>query len=60
MEKWMCLGAMGVAALVLLAFLLDLIVKIPFGGLSPMVSILAVISSAIVFYLGWESFREQR
>src|SRR5437899_2015875 len=32
MEKWMCYGALGVAGLMCLLFLLDLVIGRPFGG----------------------------
>src|SRR6266545_6575749 len=44
MEKWMCWASMGVAGFLLLLFLLDLVVRFPFGGLNRLVDVLAVIS----------------
>lgn len=58
MEKWMSLATIGVAGLLLVAFALDLALRIPFGGLSPFVDILSVLAAAIVAYLGWESYRD--
>jgi hypothetical protein len=60
MEKWMCLGSMGISGILLVVFALDLIMKIPFGGLSSTVDIIGIIAAALISYLGWESFREQR
>jgi hypothetical protein len=60
MEKWLCLTSMAIAGIVLIAFALDLILKIPFGGLSFTVDIVAVLASGLIGYLGWESYREQR
>ena len=60
MEKWLCWAAMGVSGLFLLLFLLDLIIKIPFGGLSKVVDVLALISCGVVLYLGWDAFRDWR
>ena len=60
MEKLMCLATMAISGLVLLAFALDLALKIPFGGLSTSVDVLTVVGAGLVGYLGWESFREQR
>jgi hypothetical protein len=60
MEKWMCLATIGVSGLLLLVFALDLALKFPFGGLSPLVDILSIIAGGLVAYLGWESFREVR
>ena len=58
MEKWLCWGSMGVAGLLLLLFLLDLLVGFPFGGVSPLVNIFSLIASAIVLYLAWDAARD--
>jgi hypothetical protein len=60
MEKWMSLATTAVSGLLLLVFAMDLTMRIPFGGLSPMVDILSIVAAALVAYLGWESFREQK
>jgi hypothetical protein len=60
MEKWLCWGSMGVAGLLLLLFILDLVLKIPFAGISPTVDIFGIIASALVFYLAWDAFRDLR
>jgi hypothetical protein len=59
MEKYMCYGALGVAAVMLLVFLLDLIVEIPFGG-GPFVvaDIFGILASGIVGYLGYNASRD--
>ena len=60
MEKWLCWGSMGVAGLLLLLFLLDLFLKLPFGGISPTVDILVVLSCGVVLYLAYDAFRDLR
>ena len=60
MEKWLCWGAMGGSGFLLLLFLLDLILRFPFGGLSRVVDILAVLSCAAVLYLGWDAYQDIR
>ena len=60
MEKWLCLGTIAVSGLLLVAFALDLFMKIPFGGLSTTVDILSALGAALILYLGWESYREHR
>jgi len=60
MEKWLCLGAMGLSGILLVLFVLDLVIKLPFGGLSGLVDILGAISCALVLYLGWDAFRDVR
>ena len=51
---------MGVSGFVFLLFMLDLVLKIPFGGLAPAVDILAALSCILVFYMGYDTFREWR
>lgn len=60
MEKWLCWASMGVAGLLLLLFLLDLVAGIPFGGVSPMVDIFSILAAGIVLYLGWDAFKDLR
>jgi hypothetical protein len=58
MEKWLCWGSMGVAGVLLLLFLLDLIFGVPFGGVSVPVDIFSIIGAAIVLYLAWDASRD--
>jgi len=60
MEKWLCWGTMGLSGLLLLLFLLDLVLRIPFGGLSRVVDILGLLSCGMVLYLGWDAFKDWR
>lgn len=59
MEKYMCYGALGVAGLFMLLFILDLIVGIPFGG-GPFIvgDIFGIIVSGMVGYLGFNALRD--
>ncbi|AMV27198.1 hypothetical protein VT84_22545 [Gemmata sp. SH-PL17] len=59
MDKALCFGALGVGALMLLVFLLDLVAKVPFGG-GPfvIVDIFGLLASAVVVYLGWNASRD--
>jgi len=59
MEKGLCYGALGIAALMLVVFLLDLVAGFPFGG-SPfaVVDVFGVIASGIVGYLAWNASRD--
>lgn len=55
----MCYGALGVAALMLLLFLLDLVAGFPFGGGSFVVpDILGILASGVVGYLGYSALQE--
>jgi hypothetical protein len=58
MEKWLCLGAMGVAGLLLLVFVLDLAIKVPFDRLSSTVDVCTIIASAFVFYMAWDAYKD--
>jgi hypothetical protein len=58
MEKWLCLGAMGVAGLLLLVFILDLSIQVPFGRLSGAVDVCTIIASALVFYMAFDAYKD--
>lgn len=60
MEKWLCWGAIGVAGLMLLLFLLDIILSFPFGGLSVTVDVFGILASGLVLFLGWDAMRDLR
>src|SRR5947209_9987803 len=60
MEKWLCWGSMGVAGLLLLLFLLDLVLSIPFNGISKPVDVLTILASGLVLYLAWDASRDLR
>jgi hypothetical protein len=60
MDKWLCWGSIGVSGLLLLLFLLDLFLKFPFGGISPVVDVVGVLASGLVLFLGWDALRDLR
>ncbi|MGH7168811.1 MAG: hypothetical protein ACRELG_00845 [Gemmataceae bacterium] len=60
MEKWFCWVSMGVAGLLLLLFLLDLFLSVPFGGISKSVDVLILLSCGVVLYLAYDAFRDLR
>jgi hypothetical protein len=60
MEKWLCFGSMGVAGLLLLLFLLDLILGYPFGGISNAVDIFGLLASGVLLYLSYDAYRDLR
>jgi hypothetical protein len=64
MEKGLCWGSLIVAGLMLLLFVLDLIVGIPFGGggLAGMqlVDIFGLLASGVLLYLSWNALRDLR
>lgn len=61
MEKWLCWVAMGIAGVLLVLFILDVVTKsIPFGGLSTVVDILGAIACALVGYLSWDAYSDLR
>jgi len=59
MEKGLCYGALGVAAVLLLVFLLDLVIDKPFGG-GPfaVVDVFGIVGSGVVGYLAWNAARD--
>jgi hypothetical protein len=60
MEKWLCLGSMGVAGLLVLLFLLDIVAAIPFGRLSVMIDIFGILIAGVVGYLAWDALKDLR
>ncbi len=60
MEKWMCWGSMGVAGLLLLLFMLDIFLAVPFGGASYFVDGAGILACAVVLYLAYDAFRDLR
>jgi hypothetical protein len=60
MEKWLCWGSIGLSGILLILFLLDMILGIPFGGIGWTINILGVLACGLVGYLGWESYKELR
>jgi hypothetical protein len=60
MEKWLCIGSMGVAGLLILLFLLDIFVSFPFGGSSVIIDVFGIVAAAVVLYLGFDAFRDLR
>jgi hypothetical protein len=59
MSKALCIVGIAISALVLIVFGLDLAIKAPFNGASPMMDIGFVICSGILAYLSWTTLREQ-
>jgi hypothetical protein len=59
MDKALCYGALGIGALMLLIFLLDLVAGIPFGaGKFVVGDIFGLLASGIVVYLGYNASRD--
>jgi hypothetical protein len=60
MIKKMIFASMGVAGLVAALSILDLSVQMPFAGYSMTLDIMLLVASAIIGYLSWETYRENR
>jgi hypothetical protein len=67
MEKWFCWGSVGVAGLLLLLFVLDLILSIsgmltaaPFGGLSWTIDVLGAIACGLLLYLAIDAMKDMK
>ncbi len=64
MEKWLCWGSLGVAGLLLVLFLLDLILDIaglgwrPFGGISYFVDVVCILIAGAVVYLSYDALQD--
>lgn len=58
MEKWLCWGSLGTSGVLLILFLLDMILGIPFGGIGIVVNLLGMVGCGLVGYLAWEAFRD--
>ena len=58
MEKWLCWGSLGTSGVLLILFLLDMILGIPFGGIGIVVNLLGMLGCGLVGYLAWEAFRD--
>ena len=56
-SKNMIFGSMAVAALVGVAAILDLVMEIPFAG-SMLMDIMFIISSALVLFMGYDSYQD--
>ena len=59
MDKILCFGSLGVAILMLLVFMVDLVASVPFGG-GPFVTVdvFGVLASGIVAYLAWNASKD--
>jgi hypothetical protein len=68
MDKRLCWGSMGVAGVLLLLFLVDVILRffpalapfMPFGGISIVVDVIGVIACGMVLYLSWDAYKDVR
>ncbi len=65
MEKWLCWSSLGVAGLMLILFLLDFFVGVPFGGGGEnalegmrMVDIFGILASAVLLYLSFDALKD--
>ncbi len=58
MPKALCYAGMAIAAVTLILFLLDLVLKIPFGRENMLMDIVFVLASGALAYLSWSSLRD--
>jgi hypothetical protein len=59
MPKALCMVGMGVAILLILLFLLDLIVGIPFGRASMLMDVLMILCALLLGFVSWTTYKEQ-
>ena len=62
MDKKLCVGALVVAGLMLLLYILDLLTTFPFGGTGPFtyIDIIGIIAAGILLYMAIHTLRELR
>jgi hypothetical protein len=62
MDKKLCLGSIGVAGLMLLVFLIDIIMGIPFGGAGAIVGIdvVGILAAGVLLYMSVATYLEVR
>jgi hypothetical protein len=60
MPKALTISGLAVAGLVFLIFALDLALGMPLGRLSKTMDILFLVAAAVLGYISWTAFREQR
>lgn len=60
MSKNMIFGSMAVAGIVALLSILDMAIKMPFGGEYLVMDILYLLAAGIVLYLGWDAYRDSQ
>ncbi|HRX80534.1 MAG TPA: hypothetical protein P5307_15800 [Pirellulaceae bacterium] len=59
MPKALCLTGMVIAIVVLLLFLLDLIIKVPFQRANLVMDVVFVLCAGTLGFISWTTFREQ-
>jgi hypothetical protein len=59
MPKALSIVGMLIAVLIVLIFILDLAIHLPFGGASTAMDVGMIIGGAMLLYLGWAAYREQ-
>jgi hypothetical protein len=62
MDKKLCIGSLAIAGVMLVLFLLDLFVGVPFGGSGPFtfIDILGVLASGVLLYIAFNAYRDVR
>jgi len=61
MEKKLCIGALAIAGVMLLLFLVDLFAGFPFGGGGFVaIDVIGILASGILGYLAFSALREVR
>ena len=59
-SKNMIIGSWIVAGIVALAAILDLALNFPFNGEMKLMDILFLVGAAVIFYMGWDAYRDLR
>ena len=59
MPKALCIFGLVVAVLLLVLFVLDLAMGVPFGGVGMLASIGFIITGVVLGFISWTTWREQ-
>jgi high-affinity Fe2+/Pb2+ permease len=59
MQKALCMVGMGVAIILVILFLLDIVARIPFRQASILMDVFMLICAAGLGYVSWATFQEQ-
>jgi hypothetical protein len=60
MEKWLCWASIGLAGLLLVLFLLDIVMDTPFGGVNWTVDVFGILAGGVALWLAINAYRDLR
>jgi hypothetical protein len=60
MLKGLCWASLGIAGLLTLCFVLDMVLGMPFGGASVAMDVFGILAGGVIVYLAIDTIRELR